>query len=215
MPDKNSGIIKLHGREYKTVALRVSEFRALFSIGDGWGIATRIISIDDAAVVFRAAVVNPDGKEVAVGFSEEKRPSRGINSTSALENCETSAIGRALAAAGFGGSEYASADELTSALKKQAQPNRVDPVTKELQEQADTARKAAHHPSFTRDHARWFFVKLSELGISYDAVSAYTVNNGWSTPSTWPADKRRGLLDSLADGQHPDIPRKTRKGSRS
>ena len=68
MPDKISGIIKLHGREYKTVALRVAEFRALFSIGDGWGIATRIISIDDTAVVFRAAVVNPDGKEVAVGF---------------------------------------------------------------------------------------------------------------------------------------------------
>ena len=214
MPDKNSGIIKLHGREYKTVALRVSEFRALFSIGDGWGIATRIISIDDAAVVFRAAVVNPDGKEVAVGFSEEKRTSRGINSTSAVENCETSAVGRALAAAGFAGSEYASADELTGALQQQARPNRVDPAAEPLQKQVDDARKAAHHPSFTEAHCRWVFVRLSEFGISYDDVKAYTHKNGWGYPSTWPGDKRRGLLDSLASGEHPDIPRK-KKGRRT
>ena len=167
MPDKISGIIKLHGREYKTVALRVAEFRALFSIGDGWGIATRIISIDDAAVVFRAAVVNPDGKEVAVGFSEEKRTSRGINSTSAVENCETSAVGRALAAAGFAGSEYASADELTGALQQQAQPNRVDPAAKPLQGQADTARQANHHESWARPHIGWFFARLAEIGIGY------------------------------------------------
>jgi hypothetical protein len=37
----------------------------------------------------------------ATGYAEEKDTDRGVNSTSALENCETSAIGRALANAGF------------------------------------------------------------------------------------------------------------------
>ena len=47
-----------------------------------------------------------------------------INETSALENCETSAIGRALASAGYLGSEFASADELVGALNKQNTPSK-------------------------------------------------------------------------------------------
>jgi len=47
------------------------------------------------------------------------RGSTTINKTSAMENCETSAVGRALAFAGFGGSEIASANEVEAALAKQ------------------------------------------------------------------------------------------------
>ena len=81
---KSQGIIKLHGRNYKTVALRVQEFRQTHSIEDGWGLCTRLISVDDQRVVFRASVVDPTGKEIAVGFAEEMRTPRGINAASAL-----------------------------------------------------------------------------------------------------------------------------------
>lgn len=56
---------------------------------------------------------------VSSGHSEETRFSSLVNSTSAVENAETSAAGRALALYGFGGDELASADELSTALTSQ------------------------------------------------------------------------------------------------
>ena len=115
----DTGIVKIHGREYKTVALRVQEFRAEHPIGDGWAICTEEKPAEDGYVKMAAAVLDPEQRIVATGIAEERRGSSAINRTSALENCETSAIGRALAAAGYGGSEYCSADELAEALAQQ------------------------------------------------------------------------------------------------
>ena len=50
------------------------------------------------AYLFKTAI---DSVSWATGYAEEKITDRGVNSTSALENCETSAIGRALANAGY------------------------------------------------------------------------------------------------------------------
>jgi hypothetical protein len=50
------------------------------------------------ASVFRTEV---DAQAWTTGYAEETVSTRGVNSTSALENCETSAIGRALANAGY------------------------------------------------------------------------------------------------------------------
>ena len=207
----DTGIIKLHGREYKTVALRVHEFREKYPICDGWGICSRLVSVDEDRVVFRAMVVDPNGKEVAVGFAEERRDTRGINSTSALENCETSAIGRALAAAGFGGSEYASANELVGALSQQAAAKRAD---RSLQAQADAARKALHHDSFDPTEQRRFFVALGRLGILYESadpemmtVKLLCLNNDWGYPSTWPQADRSAFVSDLEAGKHPQITR--------
>ena len=117
-----SGIISIRGRAYKTVALRVSEFRETHSIDDGWAIVTEQLSADDDCVKVCASILHPDGRQVATGLAEEKRSASQINRTSALENCETSAIGRALAAAGYGGSEYASANEVENAIQQQESP---------------------------------------------------------------------------------------------
>jgi len=116
---KDTGIVSIHGKQYKTVALRVSEFREKYPIDDGWGIETQCYAVDAQTVIMRAVITDPQGRVVATGYAEEERSQRGINSTSALENCETSAIGRALSAAGFGGDAYASADEIAQAVSKQ------------------------------------------------------------------------------------------------
>lgn len=114
---KDSGKVNIHGKEYKTVALRVQEFREKH--GDEWGIKTKLISADESIVIMKAIVTNPTGKVIGTGYAEENRAKSQINRTSALENCETSAIGRALAACGFAGTEYASANEVENAIHQQ------------------------------------------------------------------------------------------------
>lgn len=116
------GVVNIRGKQYKTVVLRVNEFREKFKPEDGWGIQTWLISDQDDRVVIRAVIHDKDDHVVATGFAEEVRGSTNINKTSAMENCETSAIGRALAAFGLGGEEYCSADELVNAIVQQEQP---------------------------------------------------------------------------------------------
>lgn len=112
-----NGIIKIHKNDYKTVALRVTEFIASPK-HEGWSIETDLIS-DGTNVVIKAFVKDVDGRVRGTGYAEEVRGSTNINKTSAVENCETSAIGRALSAVGFGGTEYASANEVTDAIIQQ------------------------------------------------------------------------------------------------
>ena len=119
MAKKDTGIVNIHGKEYKTVALRVGEFRGTYTIDKGWGIETQIYQSDETYVVIRAVITDPEGRIIGTGYAEERRGSTNINRTSALENAETSAIGRALAACGFAGTEYASADEVAQAISQQ------------------------------------------------------------------------------------------------
>jgi len=65
------------------------------------------------------ASIEIDKKYISTGYAEEKRTASRINQTSAVENCETSAVGRALAFCGFTNDQIASAEELSSALENQ------------------------------------------------------------------------------------------------
>ena len=116
-----NGIIKIHNKEYKTVALRVTEFLASPTHKD-WSIETDLIS-DGTNVVMKSTIKDVDGRVRGTGYAEEVRGSTNINKTSAMENAETSCIGRALAAVGFGGTEYASANEVTDAIIQQTAMN--------------------------------------------------------------------------------------------
>lgn len=119
---KDTGIVNIHGKEYKTVAKRVDEFRK--ENKQELGIQTSLVSIDERTVVIKAEIINKEGFVIATGYAEENRQSSTINKTSALENCETSAIGRALANFGLAGGEYASADEVAQAISRQEQPKK-------------------------------------------------------------------------------------------
>ena len=110
------GIIRIHNKDYKTVALRVTEFRADFA---NMSLETDIVSNLDGVVIIKAWISDEEGRVIATGYAEEIRGSTNINKTSALENCETSAIGRALACFGLGGEHYASANEVTNAILQQ------------------------------------------------------------------------------------------------
>lgn len=110
--------VKIHNKEYLTVAERIGIInKEKFS----YSINTELVSWEDGIVIVKATLTTSKGEDVQTytGHAYERESSSQINKTSALENCETSAIGRALAAAGFGGTEYASADEVANAVQQQ------------------------------------------------------------------------------------------------
>ena len=114
--------ISIHGKKYHTVAERVNIFRKHFT---DWSIDTAILNNDlaeamQSIVVMKAIIRTPTGRTVASGLASEVVGSSSVNKTSALENCETSAIGRALAFFGFAGTEIASANEVEIAKEQQS-----------------------------------------------------------------------------------------------
>jgi len=94
-------------------------------------VITDLVHRGDDWCVFKAElwIVNLELKDreylVATGWAEEHVTERGVNSTSHVENCETSAVGRALANAGFAGSDPSrrpSREEMTKVQRYGGQP---------------------------------------------------------------------------------------------
>ena len=111
--------VNVKGKPYLQVVERLNTFRELYPITDSWGITTEVIHHDDNSCAIKASIFSPDGIVIATGTAEEQRNDGPVNQTSALENCETSAVGRALSFAGFPGSEIASAEEVLRAIDQQ------------------------------------------------------------------------------------------------
>ena len=104
------GVAQRGGKKYLEVKHRVGLFRETYGIN--YGIETSIEYADDKYVRVRAVITDKLNNVLASGLAEEVRGAGMVNKGSALENCETSAIGRALACLGLAGSEYASLNEL-------------------------------------------------------------------------------------------------------
>ena len=114
--------VKIHGKEYFTVAERIDRFR---KDHPDQSIETQLISQDDEKVVMKALILNGE-QLISTGYAEEVRSASAINRTSALENAETSAVGRALAFYGLAGTEIASADEVAGAIGLQNSQELID-----------------------------------------------------------------------------------------
>ena len=122
--------VKIHGKEYTTCAERLATFHKRFK-DQTKSIITEIIQFKDGIVVVKA--VFKVGEEVYVGHAYEEIGSTQINTTSALENGETSAISRAMKFC-LGdvdiSNEIASAEEVATAINKQqnapSKPKKVD-----------------------------------------------------------------------------------------
>ena len=115
--NRTHGVVQRGGKKYTEVFVRVEAFRKAF--GTSLGINTEILVDDGTRVVVKATVVNAAGFIIGSGFAEEIRGQGNVNKTSALENGETSAIGRALASLGLHGGAYASINELDGVNRKQ------------------------------------------------------------------------------------------------
>jgi hypothetical protein len=115
--NKSHGVTQRGGKQYTEVAKRVEAFRMTF--GGEYGIDTDVIYNDGKTVIVKAVIIDQEGWVVGSGLAEEIRGSSNITKTSAVEVCETSAIGRALASMGLHGGQYASANEMDGVARKQ------------------------------------------------------------------------------------------------
>lgn len=116
--DKKTG--EIQSKDYAEVNQRIKAFRMCHPNGT---IATEIISIENGVVLMKASIYDEDGKVLGSGYAYEKENSTFINQTSYIENCETSAVGRALGMCGFGiDTSVASYEEVSNAMANQGDP---------------------------------------------------------------------------------------------
>lgn len=112
----------IRGKKYVEVNERIKFFRQEDKYSN-WGILTEFPLVDSEQCMCVCSIVTPDGHVVAQGTAHEVRGASNINKTSYVENCETSAVGRALAILGIGiDTSIASANEVQDAIAKQEQP---------------------------------------------------------------------------------------------
>ena len=162
----------IKGKEYAEVNQRVKAFRMVYPTGF---ILTRLVSDENGVCIFRAMVYDDD-KLLATGTAYEKENSSFINKTSYIENCETSAVGRALGMCGFGiDVSVASAEEVQNAINNQE--------TIETEEQARALKLTfgkyngetigTIYEEGDIKYLEWLFDKSSDLNIK-KAVSILT-----------------------------------------
>ena len=117
--DKDTGEIKIN--QYAEVAQRIKAFRMCYPQGF---IIPEMVSHENGVCLIRATVgfyaENGDPITLAIGTAREKENTSVVNRTSYIENCETSAVGRALGMAGFGVDvALASAEDITKAQEEE------------------------------------------------------------------------------------------------
>lgn len=105
------------GKPYVEVNERIKAFRELCP---GGSITTEILSMADGIVTMKTTICDEEGNILATGLAQEKESNGYINKTSYIENCETSAVGRAIGMVGIGiDGSVASKEEVETAILNQ------------------------------------------------------------------------------------------------
>lgn len=137
MSQEKLNTVDIKGKPYVLVNERVKAFRENYP---DYGLITTIVELTEKRVVMCATINNPDGNPIATGYAYEDSGSSFINKTSYIENCETSAWGRALANLGIGiDSSMCSAEELGNAILNQSKPAKrtKESITKQIDDMID------------------------------------------------------------------------------
>ena len=142
---------EIKGKDYAEVNQRIKAFRMVYPTGQ---IITEMLSNENGICVFRAMVYDEKENLLSTGTAYEKESSSFINRTSYIENCETSAVGRALGMAGFGiDVSVASYEEVANAIQNQGEKPKEKKSDDEMSELLLAVKSAQ--------------IRMDELGIDY------------------------------------------------
>lgn len=115
--------VKIKGKEYVEVNERLKYFRTADQFKD-YSLESEIVSLENGVITVKAIIKDGNGNIKATGLAQEKESSSFINKTSFVENCETSAWGRALGNLGIGiDTSVATAEEVNNAILNQDKRN--------------------------------------------------------------------------------------------
>lgn len=162
--NKELATVDIKGKAYVQVNTRVVAFRKLFPMGC---ITTDIVSHekDDkgvSVVVMKATVTDELGTILGTGYAFEKETSSFINKTSYIENCETSAVGRALAMVGIGtDASMCSAEELVNAINNQ---------NKTEDKKAEAEQKKIENSVISKAKANALLARCQKDGVEPDKI---------------------------------------------
>jgi hypothetical protein len=172
----------IKGKDYAEVNQRIKAFRMLFPTGK---IVTNMISNENGICIFRAEIYADNETLLGTGTAYEKENSTFINKTSYIENCETSAVGRALGMCGLGiDTSIASYEEVANAVENQNKsetqpaPKAKQPAPKAKQPAPKENRQSVSIPKTPREK---LIDKLHEKHID---VNAYAKEKGLSNKTT-------------------------------
>ena len=167
--------VNIKGKGYTMVKDRIEIFRRHYGLD--LGIKTNIHTYNDKVVVVEASVIDANGKCIGDGKCEEFRSSSKINQSSALMNCETGAIGRALANCGLSGTEFASAEEMVAALTKQ-ESKVIANLIKEKESNEDSLQDDLDKIQDTFPNSK--IVEKEPVPRDHDPIDDFPPKHNWS-----------------------------------
>ena len=185
-------------QDYETVEVRLEKWIKEFPDGR---IETELIEASNTRFIVGAKLfkTEADPKPCATGLAFETITEKGVNSTSALENCETSAIGRALANAGFAAKgKRASREEM--AKVNNAEPNQYEKKLAERRYSPPATRSAAVEDALRAS----FAVENKEADPQQWTVSEVVDQIASATPNEPPACEHGHILkQGISKGGKP------------
>jgi hypothetical protein len=185
-------------QDYETVETRLEKWHGQYPDSR---VETELIEASNTRfIVFcKLFKTEADPKPCATGLAFETITEKGVNSTSALENCETSAIGRALANAGFAAKgKRASREEM--AKVNNAEPNQYEKKLAERRYSPPATRSAAVEDALRAS----FTVENKEADPQQWTVSEVVDQIGSSTPNEPPACEHGHILkQGISKGGKP------------
>ena len=155
----------IRGKQYVEVNERIKFFRQEEEYKN-WTISTEFTALDSEQCVCKAIVADTNQRVIATGHAHEERSASHINKTSYVENCETSAIGRALAMMGIGiDTSIASANEVNDAIAKQeSTPSKKATKTKKSADEPDLMSKAIGYIKTATDKRKAYDSVVAKYG---------------------------------------------------
>lgn len=160
--------VDVKGKAYVQVNTRIIAFRELFPMGQ---ITTEILSNENGVCLMKATITDGQDHVLGTGHAYEKETSSFINKTSYIENCETSAVGRALAMVGIGtDSSMCSAEELVNAITNQGEKDKSKKATTNDGNQLEAQIEETKKKKISLTKVKTLLDRINEDGISLDGL---------------------------------------------